>query len=60
MTNYERLQQSDEEREPCDIVAVKMLLGIMFDDYDRGLFRHNYKHYLPLYKHMKEWLEREE
>ena len=47
------------DTDPVDIVAVKMLLGRIQEDYDRGLFEQNYEQYLPLYKAMKDWLNSE-
>ena len=58
-TNHEKLSKITGDTDTVDIVAVKMLLGRIQEDYDRDLFEQNYEQYLPLYRSMKEWLNSE-
>ena len=58
-TNYVKLSKITGDTDPVDVTAVKMLLGRIWEDYDRDLFEQNYEQYLPLYKSMKDWLNSE-
>lgn len=58
-TNHEELSQITGDTDSVDVVAVKMMLGRILEDYDRDLFEQNYKQYLSLYRSMKDWLNSE-
>lgn len=59
MTNKEKLSKTTGDTDPVDVAAVKMLLGRIWDDYERDLFEQNYEQYLPMYRSMKDWLNSE-
>lgn len=59
MTNHENLARITGIDEPIEIESLKMLLGKIRDDVERGLFESNYDKYLLLYNSQKKWLESE-